>query len=118
MVGEPLTTRFYNPRVEVGFHQDVYALLDYDERGYLRAALLYFPNGAQLVQGGLMRLDFPGSITMHVRPKDRRQGHGTRLLDDAVSRWPEIDLTKQYTASEEGDRFLDAYMRPAPQKPV
>lgn len=84
MLGEPNAITYYRAPTDVA---EIHALLSYDDRGYLQGALMYFPLGSPF--------DFPGSVTVIVRPKRRRHGIGRALLLAALMLWPSIDLKKQ-----------------------
>lgn len=85
--GEPDTVRHYQPHVEDGFPVVIHAYLDYDERGFLRGALMFFPDGSPI--------DPVGNVSVIVRPNARRAGVASRLVRIALVEWPEIDLDAQ-----------------------
>lgn len=96
MVGEPNAITYYRAPTDIA---EIHALLSYDALGYLQGALMYFPTGSPF--------DFPGSVTVIVRPKRRRHGIGRALLLAALLMWPSIDLKKQaYTP--EGRALVDS----------
>lgn len=96
MLGEPNAMTYYRAPTDVA---EIHALLSYDDRGYLQGALMYFPTGSPY--------DFPGSVTVIVRPKRRRHGIGRALLLAALMLWPSIDLKNQaYTP--EGRALVDS----------
>lgn len=106
MLGEPNAMTYYRAPTDVA---EIHALLSYDALGYLQGALMYFPSGSPF--------DFPGSVTVIVRPKQRRKGIGRALLLAALMMWPSIDLKKQaYTP--EGRALVDALnVKPLGGKP-
>lgn len=88
--GEPGAIREFLPHVERGFFVRIYAYLDYDERGFLRGALMFFPDGSPI--------DPVGTVSVIVRPNARRGGVATRLMAVALERHPEIDPeVQEYT---------------------
>lgn len=97
MIGEPNALTYYRPPTDVEIH----ALLSYDATGYLQGGLMYFPKGSPF--------DFPGSVTVIVRPNRRRRGVGRALVMTALTTWPEIDTDHQaYTAS--GRSLVDSVL--------
>lgn len=73
-----------------------------DKHGKLRGILNYYSQP-------LPPYERAGNINIFVDPRFTRRGIATRLLDEALRRWPKIDLGAQrYTMS--GARFIAAYM--------
>ena len=75
-------------------------LLCYAEDGRLIGILNYFPNGSPIA-------DQPGDVTLVVHPEYQRRGIGTRLLAEAVARWP-IDLDSQ-CMTPQGEALVRAF---------
>lgn len=97
MVGEPLSTVWYLPHIQNGFPVEIHAILDYDERGFLRAGCMYFPQGGPT--------ESPGAVTVIVRKNERRKGIATRLVAVMIDTFPEINPQTQIF-SDDGWAFV------------
>lgn len=62
-------------------------LIKYDANGLIQGALRYFPVGYPLAKQ-------PGEIEMAVKSEFQKQGIGSELLNEAISRW-DIQAKKQ-----------------------
>jgi GNAT superfamily N-acetyltransferase len=113
--GKPNTIRYEKHVVkQYGPKAISECLLFYDNAGLLRGIVHHFPNDimrpAQTSIGTVMEyVERAGNINITVDPAHQRKGIGTKLLREALDRWP-INLEKQmYT--EEGAALIDAAIR-------
>lgn len=100
---EPSSTAWCHPHEQFGFEWEVHALLDYDEKGFLRAGCMYFPNGGPM--------EPPGSVSVIVRKNERRKGIATRLLAVMMDTYT-IDLSQQHY-SDAGWAFIQGFAEKA-----
>lgn len=98
--GMPLSWQWYLPHEQNNFPVRIFALLDYDEEGFLRGCCMYFPDGGPT--------ELPGNVTTIIRKNERRNGHATRLLTMVMNQFPEIDLSKQ-VYSDDGWAFIQGF---------
>lgn len=66
----------------------VEVLLHRNRKGRVTGILYYYPDG---IEGW----EEPGNVTVFIDPARQRRGIGTKLLAEALHRWPAIDLEQQ-----------------------
>jgi GNAT superfamily N-acetyltransferase len=104
--GEPGIAHQRQVHGELGPHAVTESLLYYNESGNLVGVLNYYPNDVPAPAGHVLQIledpsrrfiERAGNFVVIVHPEHQRTGVGTKLLREAVKRWPINFEQQDYT---------------------
>ena len=84
----------------------------FDKEPAEASSFVFYLNRLGRVVGILETEVFKGrrGFTVHVAPRYRRRGIATKLLHEALARWPDLDLTgERYTIA--GAAWIDSFRK-------